>query len=146
MQVRDAEKTEIETLAQIWYDGWRDAHAEILPEELKRARTLESFKERLAAGISSVRAVGPVGAPLGFTYVKGDELYQLYVSAEARGKGATVHRRVTVLEWGEADGRPIASKVEIANPASERSTIFVRRDVEYDRGIPPRTFSLRVLS
>lgn len=65
---------------------------------------------------------------------------------EARGKGATVHRRVTVLEWGEADERPIASKVEIANPSSERSTIFVRRDVEYDRGIPPRTFSLRDLS
>lgn len=88
MQVRNAEETEIGALAQIWYDGWQDAHAEILPAELKRARTLASFYERLAAGLSSVRAVGPVGAPLGFSYVKGDELYQLYVAAEARGKGA----------------------------------------------------------
>ncbi len=88
MQARDAEESEIAVLAKLWFDGWRDAHAEILPEALKRARTLASFNERLAAGLSSVRAVGPVGAPLGFAYVKGDELYQLYVSAEARGKGA----------------------------------------------------------
>ena len=88
MQVRNAEESEISQLAQIWYDGWQDAHAEILPEELKRARTLASFTERLAAGLASVRVVGPAGAPLGFSWVKGDELYQLYVSAEARGKGA----------------------------------------------------------
>jgi GNAT superfamily N-acetyltransferase len=35
-----------------------------------------------------VRVFGPVGAPLGFYYIKDDELYQFYLAAEARGTGA----------------------------------------------------------
>ena len=31
--------------------------------------------------------MGPSAAPVGFCILKGDELYQLYVSAEARGTG-----------------------------------------------------------
>jgi ribosomal protein S18 acetylase RimI-like enzyme len=34
-----------------------------------------------------VRTVGTPGEPVGFCIVKGDELYQLYVSALARGSG-----------------------------------------------------------
>ena len=85
--VRSAEGTEIPQLARIWYDGWQDAHAEILPDELKQDRTLESFAERFEHLLPDTRACGPVGAPLGFCILKDDELYQLYVSSEARGKG-----------------------------------------------------------
>ncbi|HEX6285194.1 MAG TPA: GNAT family N-acetyltransferase [Pyrinomonadaceae bacterium] len=87
MQVRRAEEGEIDKLAKIWYDGWQDAHAEIVPEELKRDRTPESFGPRMRAMLANVGVVGPVGAPVGFYMVKDDELYQLYVSAEARGAG-----------------------------------------------------------
>jgi ribosomal protein S18 acetylase RimI-like enzyme len=87
MDVRGADKTEIARLAQIWYDGWQDAHSEIVPAELRRLRTLDSFKERLAEGLADVRVSGPAGASVGFCMVKDDELYQLYVSAEARGSG-----------------------------------------------------------
>lgn len=87
MKIRDAEGSETEALAQLWYDGWQDAHAAVVPAELKRLRTRESFTERMADMISTVRVAGPVGAPLGFHIVKDDELYQLYVSADARGKG-----------------------------------------------------------
>ena len=87
MDVRDAEEHEIEALAKIWHDGWTDAHAEILPAALKQVRTLESFRERMQAALRTVRVVGPSGAPLGFSMTKDDELYQLYVSAEARGSG-----------------------------------------------------------
>jgi GNAT superfamily N-acetyltransferase len=85
--VRDAEEAEISRLARIWYDGWQDAHAAILPAELRRLRTLESFTARLTENLGDVRVAGPVGAPLGFCVTKGDELYQLYVSAESRGTG-----------------------------------------------------------
>ena len=85
--VRGAEEGEIDHLAQLWYDGWQDAHARIVPAELKRLRTLESFRQRLQADRTSVRVAGPPGAPVGFCMVKGDELYQLYVSARARGSG-----------------------------------------------------------
>lgn len=87
MEIRNAVKSEIDALANLWYDGWQDAHAAILPAELKRLRTRESFAERLEKLLSNVRVVGPVGEPLGFCINKDDELYQLYVSAEARGKG-----------------------------------------------------------
>src|SRR5262249_53070175 len=87
MIVRTAEEAEIDHLAIVWYDGWQDAHAQIVPAELKRLRTLESFRDRLRAAIRDTRVVGPPGAPVGFCIVKGDELYQLYVSAQARGSG-----------------------------------------------------------
>jgi ribosomal protein S18 acetylase RimI-like enzyme len=87
MDVRPAEEFEIDHLARIWYDGWQDAHAQILPAELKRHRTLESFRQRLQAALPNVRAAGPAGAPVGFCILKGDELYQLYVSARSRGSG-----------------------------------------------------------
>jgi ribosomal protein S18 acetylase RimI-like enzyme len=87
MTVRVAEELEIDRLAKVWYDGWQDAHAEILPAELGRLRTLESFRSRLQSALRSVRVIGPIGAPVGFCIVKGDELYQLYVSAESRGLG-----------------------------------------------------------
>jgi len=87
MEVRAAEEVEIGHLAKLWYDGWQDAHAQIVPAELARLRTLESFRDRLQATLPNVRVVGPSGAPVGFCIVRGDELYQLYVVAQSRGTG-----------------------------------------------------------
>ena len=85
MNVRAAEEVEVERLARVWFDGWQESHAQIVPAELVRLRTLESFRDRLRAALPDVRVVGPLGAPVGFSIVKGDELYQLFVSVEARG-------------------------------------------------------------
>ena len=67
--------------------AWQDAHAAILPPALARARTRESFSERMVSTLADVRVIGPQGAPLGFAMLKGDELYQFYVASEARGAG-----------------------------------------------------------
>lgn len=88
MDIRPAEASDIPRLARIWFNGWQDAHAEILPEALRRVRTLERFQSHLTEHVAETRVAGPVGAPLGFSMMKGDELNQLYVSAEARGTGA----------------------------------------------------------
>lgn len=87
MDVRAANEAEVGHLAKLWFDGWNDAHAGIVPPELTRLRTLESFRSRLQVALSTVRVAGPFGAPVGFHMVKGDELYQLYVSKESRGAG-----------------------------------------------------------
>jgi GNAT superfamily N-acetyltransferase len=87
MKVRAAEAHEIDQLAKVWFDGWRDAHEAIVPAELTRLRTLESFKQRLTAALPDIRVVGPEGAPVGFSIVRGAELYQLFVAASARGTG-----------------------------------------------------------
>jgi ribosomal protein S18 acetylase RimI-like enzyme len=108
MSVRPAEAAEIDHLAQVWYDAWHDAHARILPAELTRIRTLESFRDRLQAALPDVRVVGPLPTPVGFCILKGDELYQLYVSAEARGSGAAA------ALVADAEARLVAGGVEIA--------------------------------
>jgi GNAT superfamily N-acetyltransferase len=85
--IRDAQLSEIGQLARIWFDGWQDAHARILPAELAQLRTLQSFEERLRAAPTGVRVATLVGAPVGFYFLKGAELYQFYVSSNARGSG-----------------------------------------------------------
>jgi len=85
--IRDPVPADIEPLATIWYDGWRDAHEAILPDALKRDRTRESFLRRVAAAMPDIRVAGPPGNPVGFVMLKGDELYQLYVAGRARGTG-----------------------------------------------------------
>ena len=87
IRVRAAEQVDIEALARLWYDGWLDAHATIVPLALVRLRTLENFNERMAAALGSVRVIGRCGAPAGFYILKGDELYQFYVAAAFRGTG-----------------------------------------------------------
>ena len=86
--VRAADSTEIDQIAAVWYESWQDAHAAIVPAELTRARTLEQFRQRIHDGLANVRVVDPLGGPVGFCIVKADELYQLFVSAAARGSGA----------------------------------------------------------
>ena len=86
-RVRDALMSEIGLLAKIWFDGWQDAHARIVPAELAQLRTLKSFEERLRAASNAVRVAGAVGAPVGFYYLKSAELNQFYVSSNARGSG-----------------------------------------------------------
>jgi hypothetical protein len=81
VHVRDADGREIDHLARIWYDGWHDGHAQIVPAELTRVRTLENFRDRLEAALSDIRVAGAPGAAVGFSIVKGDELYQLISSS-----------------------------------------------------------------
>ena len=90
MEVRAATERELDQLAQLWHDGWQEAHAQICPAELRRVRTLDSFRQRLQAAITDTRVIGPLGVPLGFCITKCDELYQIYVSAQARGSSAAL--------------------------------------------------------
>jgi GNAT superfamily N-acetyltransferase len=88
MNVRPAEPDDLDALARLWHEVWTASHAPLMPEELIRLRTLESFHERLAHMIGDIRVIGPPGAPIGFCAIKDDELYQMFVSAAAQGTGA----------------------------------------------------------
>src|SRR5262245_49085706 len=106
MRVRPAERIEIPILARLWHDGWHEAHTHLLPPEIIRIRTPESFPPRLEAALAEVGVIGAVGAPAGFYMLKGDELYQFYVSAPARGTG--VAQALIV----DAEARLVASGVD----------------------------------
>jgi ribosomal protein S18 acetylase RimI-like enzyme len=88
MKVRAAAESEIDHLARVWFDSWHESHAAIVPPALTRLRTQESFRDRLRAALPEIRVVGPLRIPVGFCIVKGSEVYQLFVTAEARGSGA----------------------------------------------------------
>jgi ribosomal protein S18 acetylase RimI-like enzyme len=88
MHVRPADPSDLDPLARIWYDGWQDAHSGLLPPDLARRRTPESFRERLRAALPDVRVVPAPAPAVGFCLIRGDELCQLYVSAASRGSGA----------------------------------------------------------
>src|SRR5216683_6247952 len=75
MQVRSADAVEIDHLTRLWHDGWHQTHASLVPQELTRLRTSESFRERLQAALPNVLVTGPLGAPIGFYVLKGDEFF-----------------------------------------------------------------------
>lgn len=87
MDLRTARSSDIERLARIWHDGWQDAHASTLPAQLRRLRTLEHFTEQLCGARERTLVADAAGEAVGFCILKGDELYQFYVSARARGAG-----------------------------------------------------------
>jgi ribosomal protein S18 acetylase RimI-like enzyme len=91
--LRDLEPTDLPVMARVWYDGWHEAHAAIVPPALTAMRTLEDFERRLASRMDRVRVAQTAGVVLGFAIVEEDELYQLFVGTEGRGKG--VAQRLT---------------------------------------------------
>jgi len=106
--VRNAAEADLDRLAMIWHQGWHAAHASLVPVELTRLRTLLNFRERLKAALPDVRVAGPPVAPLGFYQLHDDELFQLYVSAEARGSG------VAAGLIADAEARLAEQGVEVA--------------------------------
>ena len=106
--IRDPLETEIPQLAKLWHDSWHDAHDGLVPAELCRIRTLESFSERIVHRLHDLRTSGPFGAPDGLCIVDGDELDQIFVAQRARGTG------VAARLMADAEMRMIASGVETA--------------------------------
>ncbi|CCE12057.1 Acetyltransferase, GNAT family (fragment) [Bradyrhizobium sp. STM 3843] len=106
--VREAARSEIDRLAELWFDVWHQSHARLSPPDLVRLRTRENFRDRLQAVLPDIRVVGPRDAPVGFCALKGDELYQLFVSPQAQGSG------VAARLIADAETRLAERGVEIA--------------------------------
>lgn len=85
--IHDPDAAEVKEIAEIWHSGWHDAHDRIVPDELVRLRTLDSFVDRTKQHLPNMRVAGGRGAPTGMCITRNDELFQLYVSSEARGTG-----------------------------------------------------------
>jgi GNAT superfamily N-acetyltransferase len=85
--IRDVEPSQLEDLTDLWLEGWRDGHLEIVPADLAALRTRESFRARLVEALAEVRVAEIGGALAGFYLLRDDELYQFYVARAARGTG-----------------------------------------------------------
>lgn len=98
MLIRPPMGEELDQLGRLWHDGWHEAHAHLVPPELTRLRTLESFRRRLETALPAIRVAGDPLDPLGFCWIREDELFQLFVRPAARGGGAAA----ALLADGEA--------------------------------------------
>lgn len=88
--LRAGTERDIEGIAEVWYRGWRDGHLGHVPEALLPHRERGSFVGRVPERLvgTTVAVVGE--RVVGFVTVSGDELEQLYVDAEVRGRGVAV--------------------------------------------------------
>lgn len=87
--IRDAVSGDLDDLARLWFDSWQDAHAELLPKDLIRARTPERFRERLERHAVDLRLAVRDADVCGFSLILGDELNPFYVARGARGSVAS---------------------------------------------------------
>ena len=87
LEIRAARTEDAEAVAEIWEHGWRDGHLGNVPDELVALRTPESFATRAAERVGDTTVATVDGAVAGFVMVVGDEVEQVYVSADHRGSG-----------------------------------------------------------
>jgi NAD(P)-dependent dehydrogenase (short-subunit alcohol dehydrogenase family)/ribosomal protein S18 acetylase RimI-like enzyme len=120
-------------VAAIWYAGWRDGHLGGVPEELAAARTRDSFERRAAERVRDTTVAVVDGRVAGFIMVVGDELEQIYVAAEHRGRGVA-QRLLRASEQQIADnGFREAWLAVVASNASART--FYARAGWMDNGL-----------
>jgi GNAT superfamily N-acetyltransferase len=87
VSLRPATADDAPRVATIWCTGWRDGHLGGVPDELVAVRTPESFHRRAANRIGDTTVAVVDESIAGFIMVVGDEVEQVYVAAEHRGRG-----------------------------------------------------------
>src|ERR1043165_359755 len=87
IDIRPGTTDDASRVAEIWYHGWQDGHLGNVPDALVAARTKESFWERAGRRVADTTVATVDGVVAGFVMVVGDEVEQVYVSAEHRGTG-----------------------------------------------------------
>lgn len=139
---RPATHNDINALTDIWHDGWHEAHAAHVPNELIELRNHASLRIRMENMLADTDVVGPVGAPVGFCTVMEDEIYQFYIAPSARGTGTAD----ALLQAGE--NRLATNGVKVAQlfvlPENHRAQAFYRRggwDGDVIKHVPLQTLN-----
>ena len=87
MTVRAAAPGDVEAIAAVWHDGWREAHLGHLPPAIEPHRRPEGFRRRAAANLATTTVAEVDGRVVGFVMTHGDEVEQVYVAPQARARG-----------------------------------------------------------
>lgn len=103
ISLRPARSQDSEAVADIWYRGWRDGHLGFVPQALTSARTEQSFHRRAPLRLADTTVADVDGRVAGFIMVVGDEVEQVYVSADHRG-GAVASALIAESERQVAAG------------------------------------------
>jgi ribosomal protein S18 acetylase RimI-like enzyme len=119
-------------IARVWHAGWADGHLGHVPEELVAHRGPAEFERRTAERIPDTTvALHPGDRVVGFVVVRGDEVEQLYVSADWRGT-AVASRLLAHAERSIAAHHPSAWLAVAGGNSRARS--FYERGGWHDTG------------
>ena len=86
--LRAAKPDDVEAIATVWHDAWRDGHLGHVPEALLPYRRLDDFRQRVPPRLARTTVATIDSRVVGFVIVREDELEQLFVAGSARGSGA----------------------------------------------------------
>lgn len=87
IELRAAIEDDVDAIARIWFDGWRDGHLGHVDERLIEVRTASSFIDRAGRKVAATTVAVSGSVVVGFAMVFGNEVEQLYVDERARGTG-----------------------------------------------------------
>lgn len=87
LRLRSATDEDAAAVATIWHQGWRDGHLGFVPEGVVSMRSAESFAARARDRVADTTVAELDGVVVGFVMVVGDEVEQVYLSADHRGAG-----------------------------------------------------------
>jgi ribosomal protein S18 acetylase RimI-like enzyme len=130
--LRPATPDDASNVASIWSSGWRDGHLGGVPDELVAARTPESFQRRAAMRVRDTTVATVDGCVAGFIMVVNDEVEQVYVAAEHRGRGVA-QVLLTAAEHQVADNGFAEAWLAVV-PSNARARAFYSRAGWVDRG------------
>jgi GNAT superfamily N-acetyltransferase len=84
-RLRAATPDDIDAIACVWHEAWRDGHMGHVPEALLPERTLDEFRRRVPPRIATSTVAEDEAGVVAFVTVEHDELEQLMVAGRARG-------------------------------------------------------------
>jgi ribosomal protein S18 acetylase RimI-like enzyme len=85
--LRPANPDDVNAIAEVWHQSWRDGHLGHVPDALLPHRALVHFRERVPPRIPATTVATIGSTVVGFVTVHDDEAEQVYVAASARGGG-----------------------------------------------------------
>ena len=132
VELRSAAPGHSDDIAEIWRLGWRDGHLGLVPDELVDARTEDSFRSRASERVGDTTLATVDGAVAGFIMVVGDEVEQVYVSADHRGTGVAAVLLAEAERQVRANGHDKAWLAVVAG--NGRARAFYERAGWLDEG------------
>lgn len=130
--LRPAQPTDAPVLAALWESGWHDAHDGNVPDALSAARTAQSFVDRAPGLVPDTTVAVDGGRVVGFVTVHGDLVDQLYVDADARGRGVAAALLRHAATAAQADG--LTELWLAVAPGNVRARRFYERQGWLDAG------------
>lgn len=129
--IRAAEPADIDTVAAVWFAGWADGHADNVPDALVQHRRPEDFQALVPTRIPNTVVIEDQGGVVGFVTVIDDQVEQIYVDRDSRGKGAST-RLLDHAETIISENHQVAWLAVVSGNARARR--FYERNGWHDAG------------